>query len=114
MPESTYIATAPMPWIDGFITWTKTEVTENVKCCRYHRDTPSEFCPSNFRAETVAVKKNKTVDDSMFENYDQYYFDKSDTSRNRRQSDDYGDYGDYSDYGDYGDYGGNYLNFALI
>ena len=48
VPESTYIATAPMPWVDGFVTWTKTEVSDNVRCCRYHKHNPDTFCPSNF------------------------------------------------------------------
>ena len=88
-----------MPWIDGFITWSKTEVTDNVKCCRYHRDSQTEFCPSNYGNknppdQAVVNDSGTKVDDSMFANYDQFYYDVSDKSRRRRQSGDYGDYGD--------------------
>ena len=67
MPRSTYLATAPMPWIDGFITWSKTEVTQKVyiaclltrcctvdyiqvRCCRRYRES-GDFCPSHVGAE---------------------------------------------------------------
>ena len=111
MPRDTYIATAPMPWIDGFITWSKTEVSDNVKCCRYHRDSPSQFCPSNYgssvKNDVVNITTEEKADDSMFSNYDHYYHDVDDKGRKKRQTDYddyYGDYGDY--YGDFGDFGG--------
>ena len=108
VPESTYIATAPMPWVDGFVTWTKTEVSDNVRCCRYHKHNPDTFCPSNFGQPSAGQEvdqhgKTQAVDDSMFEPYDQYYYDVTEKSRRqRRQADDYDYYGDYGDYGDYG------------
>merc|ERR1719228_1316237 len=112
-PESTYIATAPMPWIDGYITWAKADVTENVKCCRYFKES-NGFCPSNVVNEPLETETNVTdmkptdpatgyrLDDSMFKNYDEFYYDvteKMNKSRIKR----WADYDFNEDYGDYGD-----------
>ena len=82
-PKDTYIATAPMPWIDGFVSWATAEVTDNVKCCQYFRE-DFKFCPSSYVDNTTS----------------------SDIVTNNPNEDNYDYYGDYGDYGDYGcDYG---------
>ena len=116
VPESTYIATAPMPWIDGYITWAKADVTENVRCCRYYEDTDG-FCPSHKENKVEEEKdpiensqvldpdenpKGNQLDDSIFKNYDEFYYDvteKSNKSRIKRQVelDDFFDDWDYED-----------------
>jgi len=118
VPESTYIATAPMPWIDGYITWAKADVTESVKCCRYYEDTVG-FCPSHVENKVEVEKdpeenskvldpdvkpKENQLDDSIFKNYDEFYYDvteRSNKSRKKRQieSDDFFDDWDYEDTG---------------
>jgi len=110
VPESTYIATAPMPWIDGYITWAKADVTDNVKCCRYYKE-GGGFCPSHVESTEVATVTTEQpvagLPDSMFANYDEFYYDvseKKNRSRNRRDTDYEYDEDWYGDFGDFGDF----------
>merc|ERR1712241_833198 len=51
-------------------------------------------------------EKNVSEYDKLFSNYDEFYFDVTNKTRHKRQTDDYDDYyGDYGDYGDFGDFG---------
>jgi hypothetical protein len=118
VPEQTYIATAPMPWIDNYIGWATAEVTDTVKCCRQYTDT-SEFCPSTVQEPKQNANKRTTTDwwdddddggsvgtttpkparvvaDADFKNYDEFYQD-VDNGKVRTKREEY-----YYDYGDYG------------
>merc|ERR1719369_2015919 len=63
MPDQSFIATAPMPWVDGYVKWATTTNTENVKCCRYCTDSPDEFCPSYVKSAAKSV--GRPVDQSQ-------------------------------------------------
>jgi len=123
VPEDTYIATAPMPWIDSYIGWSTAEVSESVRCCRVYSGDSDEFCPSTVmdplqNASSSTDKSGSAVEattagggatelsDSQFKNYDEFYFDvEAQTVKNRRRraaDDEY--YYDYGDYGSYDDY----------
>jgi len=107
-PEDTYLATAPMPWIDNYIGWATAEVTDSVKCCRKYTDS-GQFCPSTVQEPAQNVtqtvepdKKTTPVPDSEFSAYDDYYYDVEDSQiykgrKRRRKREEY-----YYDYGDYG------------
>ena len=44
-PDESYIATAPMNWVDDYVTWVKVDnKKDGLKCCRYYEDTKM-FCP---------------------------------------------------------------------
>ena len=34
LPDDSYIATAAMPWVDGYINWATITNDQAVKCCR--------------------------------------------------------------------------------
>ena len=108
-PEETYLATAPLSWVDGYLGWSKKEVSSSVRCCRQYRDTKG-FCPSHVENTNTNTSPPDTgpvtrppLPDSEFAAYDEFYYDVTNSSRSKRQTE-YGDYGVYGDYGDYGDY----------
>jgi Niemann-Pick C1 protein len=47
-PDKSYIATAPMNWVDDYVTWVK---TDTLKCCRFYENT-TRFCPSEENEQT--------------------------------------------------------------
>lgn len=112
-PKDTYIATAPMPWVDSYIGWATAEVSKDVRCCRVFTDT-LEFCPSTIQEPGSALNSTlatptptdpasiaPALDDSVFDPYNEFYFDvEATTVAGRRKRQDYY----YDDYGDYGEY----------
>ena len=44
-PEKSYIATAPMNWVEDYVSWVKTPQSDTLKCCRFYKNT-TKFCPS--------------------------------------------------------------------
>lgn len=114
VPEHSYIATTAFPWVDTYIKWATTKNEGNVKCCRKVPNTdPPMFCPSNAREAkkkppnivSITTEKPSSPDDrlpdSMFSNYDEFYYDVSEgKSGHQKRSimDDYSDYYDNQDY----------------
>ena len=91
-PEDTYLATAPMSWVDGYLGWASKEVTPTVRCCRQYSDSGA-FCPSHVQEQTSSVpttpasalgpqkERRPPLPDSEFANYDEFYYDVTNTSR---------------------------------
>jgi len=111
VPDKTYLATAPMPWVDGYVSWAKAEVSPSLRCCRTYAE-EGGFCPSRVDsggggsttpAPVTLPPDPDTIPDKEFAYYDQYYFDVK--NRSKRDTDDYDDY--------YGDYYGDYLDVSL-
>jgi len=60
-PEESFIATAPMNWVDDYITWINSEQTDTLQCCRYHQDSKI-FCPYDSTESCV-----NCMDDEFYE-----------------------------------------------
>eukprot|EP00092_Neocalanus_flemingeri_P034693 GFUD01037748.1.p1 GENE.GFUD01037748.1~~GFUD01037748.1.p1 ORF type:complete len:796 (-),score=140.04 GFUD01037748.1:17-2356(-) len=44
VPDESFIATAPMNWVDDYISWIRSPQTKDLHCCRYYKNT-TLFCP---------------------------------------------------------------------